>query len=161
MGKLYITVEQAQAQLEVEIAEAHDRYRRRVQQIARDQEKTAKSPPTLDRYQLALDMRKAGKTYQEIGQALGVGKQRASEIVSKAKRVLSRVDIGLSVRAENAIKHFIYLQKNYQPAQSIDLSPHAISRISAREMERMHNCGRVTIAEIRRWLGRHGLDLAP
>lgn len=62
-----------------------------------------------DRYAKALRLRLSGLTYKSIGEHLGVGHQRASEIVNKAIRTLKNPpnegEFGrLSVRARNTLR---------------------------------------------------------
>lgn len=45
------------------------------------------NPGRKERYLKALGMRNAGKTYREIGEALGVSHTRAAQLVHKAKRM--------------------------------------------------------------------------
>jgi hypothetical protein len=52
---------------------------------------------TAERSKIAFDMRQKGDTYKVIGEHLGVGKQRASELVRKWERINARRDAGINL----------------------------------------------------------------
>jgi hypothetical protein len=94
-----------------------------------DKNHQVKSMSTAERSKIAFDMRQKGDTYKVIGEHLGVGKQRASELVRKwerMERIKARRDAGinletgaaeeylfsgLSVRAANKLKGESYKSK--------------------------------------------------
>jgi hypothetical protein len=105
----------------------------------------------------ALALRQGGRTYAEIGVALGVSLERARRITCKAERFALEPHWSdtLPVRA-------IYLLDN---RGLIDLpeieAARALAQLSARELLSTSNFGRVALGALRAWLAGHGFKLPP
>tara|TARA_R110002020_G_scaffold180752_9_gene375263 strand:+ start:3780 stop:4364 length:585 start_codon:yes stop_codon:yes gene_type:complete len=59
---------------------------------------------------LAVTLRRKGMTYREIGENIGVGHQRASQMVAQGERLLERIrsgvdEVELGVRAQNVLNN--------------------------------------------------------
>jgi hypothetical protein len=163
-AQLIITREQADAKLQEEIAEAKRRHKNRLIRIAEMNAKAARPPEEMPesksaaRYRNALEMRRTGKTFREIGDALGVTGGRASQMCERAERMeqADKAGYGLSVRAINTLACALNLSTH-------DLTPELVAReLTIKKLTEVPNAGVKTINEIRLWLlKQHGLSLRP
>jgi hypothetical protein len=116
----------------------------------------AEAKATAQRAQ-ALAQRQGGRTYAEIGVALGVSLERARRITCKAERLALDPHWwdDLPVRA-------MYLLNN---RGLIDLpeieAARALAQLSARELLSTPNFGNVALGALRAWLASHALKLRP
>jgi len=58
-----------------------------------------RSPEQWKRYAKALDMHLAGHTLREVGDKLGISRERARQMIAVAKRRLGYRDSGISANA--------------------------------------------------------------
>lgn len=99
-----------------------------------------------ERYRLAAKLRAEGKTFRQIGAALGVGPSRASEMVNKyagMKRAGAHWTDGLSTRGSNLLRKFGF---DSREALEAHISSNGL-RVGA-----VDGLGRVSIAEIKQWI---------
>jgi hypothetical protein len=103
----------------------------------------------------ALALRQTGKTYADIGAALGLSLERARQITLKAERLANdpRWHDSLPARAVNLL-HIRGLDALPEIEAAV-----AIARISRRELLATSNFGRVACDAVVAWLARHGLTL--
>jgi hypothetical protein len=105
--------------------------------------------------QRALALRQAGATYDAIGRELGVGLERARQIVLMAERLINdpRWYDRLPMRAQN------FLHNARLTALPETEAATAVARYSRRELLTTPNLGRGAVGAIADWLAGHGLAL--
>jgi hypothetical protein len=107
----------------------------------------------------ALALREVGKSYRQIGQELGVCRERARQIVLRTRRREQNLHWSdcLSTRAQHLLR---YLQ---EPINLLTLSEteaaRAVAPYSRYELLMWPNFGKVACASIIDWLARHNLHL--
>jgi hypothetical protein len=110
------------------------------------------------RRELALAWRKAGWTFCDIAAALGVCRERARQIVSKAERMARRAHDQhwwdpLPIRARQFLHGYGLTKLSEMEAVR------AVAQLSRRELMRTPNFGSASCAALVAWLVRHGLTL--
>lgn len=100
----------------------------------------------MERQKMVVEMRKAGKSYREIGRAIGTGGQRAREIWHGEQVKAKRRDeyTGLSARAANILKN-AGLKTKDDVLESL--------QNDSMFLRKQRNCGKLAYAEIVRWVG--------
>ncbi|MBA3576202.1 MAG: hypothetical protein H0W39_01100 [Sphingomonas sp.] len=160
-----LTLEWTKARLEQDIAQAHERYDRRLQRLE-DMKRPLPEPSDFPcpnpRYEQAVIMREQGNTFAQIGERLGVTAGRAGQMVKKGIRLREKAKEPsgkLSARARNILANFLGIGWPHKDSRLAEITPERVSDISYFELKDSSNCGKHSLNEIRMWLRGHGLDL--
>lgn len=123
----------------------------------------AASSPAHDRG-IRMAARKAqGATQRAIGEEFGVSKERVRDIIASTQRqTRMRVEqpnrAALSVRAQNALPYVIDEPEDDRAERDKRL-PGRVAALTKRQIAKVPNLGKQTIAEIEAWLWERGLTL--
>lgn len=160
-----LTFEWAKDRLELDIAEANERFQKRLARLA-DMDKPLPAPlPVPDesdpRYGIILQLRDEGCTFQQISERMKISRGYAAYLFQRAKRRLESANAPLapiyklkSVRAYNVLKIELGLFEE-------SITPEIVAeRLSVSALLKSPGCGKTTINEIRNWLSDYGLDLS-
>jgi DNA-directed RNA polymerase alpha subunit len=159
MSKPIISKEAAVAERDEAIRLAHQKFACRLKELDELAERYSKKPSTLERAQIAWELRQTGLTLRAVGEHLGVKAERASQLIEKHERILrwrerhpDGVPDGprLSVRAANALR-YAGLDEDH---------PEEVAKWTAKELLNIPNMGRVSLRDIAVWLDAKGLSLA-
>jgi hypothetical protein len=103
----------------------------------------------------ALAMRQTGLTFRQIGEELGVGVERARQLVQKAERLARQPSWhnALPARVQN------FLRNNDLATLPELEAARAVAQITRRELSSIPNLGAGARSALITWLSKHGLRL--
>jgi hypothetical protein len=151
------------------LRERHAEKKRQAEKAARAAARAAgRSPPAVNRRWTKRDIaainrrRRDGETLKAIAKTYGVCGQRICQILAydrfRARRATDGWSAGLSARARNTIRNSVPGDEVWQtPREAAEAF--AATNVTADEMHRIPNCGKLTTKEIAVWLRRHRFRL--
>lgn len=122
----------------------------------------AASSPAYDRGTRMAAMKAAGATQRAIGEEFGVSKDRVRDIIAASHYRAKLRDeqpnrAALSVRAQNALPNVIDEPEDDRAERDKRL-PGRVAALTRRDIGKVPNLGKQTIAEIEAWLWERGLS---
>ncbi len=102
-----------------------------------------------------FEARKTGRTFRDIGLEHGLSVERTRQICVQVERRLARASEpealdGLSVRVQNCL---------FNATGTHDLTPEEIAQLPASFLLDQYNFGKTSLAELRLWLQKRGLEM--
>ncbi len=103
-----------------------------------------------DRYLTAFDMKNEGKNLREIGDALGVSKERARQMILRGERITANIAKG--VVCEKIFDGMNLQTKHYLSKNDIKSYAALKEALDNGVLEKIEGIGEQRIEQIRKWL---------